>query len=50
MFCLFPGVFQKAEEWLKKEDPHAFRLREDIMKVLGAPGSNIRPEGSVVAL
>lgn len=36
----------KAEEWLKKEDPHAFRLREDIMKVLGAPGSNIRPEGN----
>jgi hypothetical protein len=36
---------QDAEEWLKREDPKAYRLREDIMKRLGAPGSSIRPEG-----
>lgn len=30
------------------EDAHAHLLRDEIMKVLGPPGSYIRPEGNAV--
>lgn len=39
---------QEAEEWLKREDPKAFSIREDIMKKFGAPASFIRPEGHFI--
>ena len=35
---------QAAEEWLKREDPFAFQLRDEIMKLYGNPASPIRPE------
>ena len=37
---------QSAEEWLKREDPAAFAIRDDVMKRLGMPGTYIRPEGN----
>lgn len=39
---------QSAEEWLKREDPAAHSIRDDIMKRLGMPGTYIRPEGNAV--
>ena len=39
---------QAAETWLKTEDPMAFTIREEIIKLYGAPASFIRPEGNVV--
>eukprot|EP01034_Spumella_vulgaris_P023339 gene23339-29551_t len=35
-----------AEEWLKRQDPRAFELRNEIVKLYGSPASSIRPEGS----
>jgi hypothetical protein len=42
------GERQTAEDWLKREEPRAFEIRDDIMKRLGTPGSYIRPEGNAV--
>lgn len=39
---------QTAETWLKTEDLMAFTIREEIIKLYGAPASFIRPEGNVV--
>lgn len=39
---------REAEEWLKKEDPLASSLRDEIMKKYGSPGSFIRPEGNAL--
>jgi hypothetical protein len=35
-----------AEDWLKRQDPKAFELRNEIVKLYGSPASSIRPEGS----
>ena len=37
-------ISQAAEEWLKREDPFAFQLRDEIMRQYGLPASPIRPE------
>ena len=37
---------QAAAEWLSKEDYNAWTLREDLLRTFGAPGSDIRPDGS----
>ena len=37
-------ISQVAEEWLKREDPFAFQLRDEIMRQYGLPASPIRPE------
>jgi hypothetical protein len=37
-----------AEEWLKREDPMAFKIRDEIMKKFGSPASSIRPEANFV--
>jgi len=39
---------EAAEEWLKREDPQAFLLRDELIKKFGPPASPIRPEGSPV--
>jgi len=39
---------QAAEEWLKREDPKAFMLRDELIKRFGSPASSIRPEGNAV--
>ena len=36
---------QEAVEWLKKEDPLAYEMREELIQRFGKPGSSIRPEG-----
>lgn len=39
---------EAAEEWLKREDPMAFLLRDELIKRFGPPASPIRPEGNAV--
>jgi len=39
---------EAAEEWLKREDPMAFLLRDELIKKFGPPASPIRPEGNAV--
>lgn len=39
---------QAAEDWLKREDAQAFRLREELVKLFGAPGASIRPEANLL--
>lgn len=39
---------EAAEEWLKREDPMAFMLRDELIKKFGPPASPIRPEGNAV--
>ena len=34
-----------AQEWLKREDPGAAVMRDNIMKKHGRPGSSVKPEG-----
>eukprot|EP00428_Durinskia_dybowskii_P066072 CAMPEP_0170368682 /NCGR_PEP_ID=MMETSP0117_2-20130122/7582_1 /TAXON_ID=400756 /ORGANISM="Durinskia baltica, Strain CSIRO CS-38" /LENGTH=555 /DNA_ID=CAMNT_0010623355 /DNA_START=869 /DNA_END=2536 /DNA_ORIENTATION=- len=38
---------RSAEEWFKSQNSHAYDLRIHLIDELGAPGSSVRPEGSV---
>lgn len=35
---------EQAEEWLKREDPGAFILREEVMREHGRPATAVRIE------
>ena len=37
---------QQAAAWLQREDVRAFEIRQELIDKFGAPGSNIRPDGS----
>lgn len=37
---------QASADWLKREDLRAFQVRQELIEKFGAPGSNIRPDGS----
>ncbi len=37
---------EESVEWLMKEDLRAYEVRDDMLRRFGAPGSNIRPDGS----
>ena len=39
---------QQAEEWLKREDPKAFAIRNECINKQGGPATFIRPEGNAV--
>lgn len=38
---------QSAEDWLKREDKQAFKLRDSVIGKFGSPGSPVRAEGNV---
>lgn len=39
-------IREEAVQWLKREDPQAFAMRDEIIQLYGEPGSSIRPEGN----
>ena len=39
---------EQAEEWLKREDPGAFILRDEVMREHGRPGTAVRIEATTL--
>lgn len=39
---------ESAEDWLKREDKQAYKLRDSVISKFGSPGSSVKAEGNAV--